>query len=107
MALGVAYRTTERWKGKTVYTKLIDCGALPNASRKIVSIGEAYTKSIRCMGQVTSVNGIEADAKDTIPSWWDNTDFCTIYCSSMGVVLHTTQNMSNRTATAQVWYVKD
>lgn len=29
MEAGVEYRTTERWMGKPVYTKLIDCGALP------------------------------------------------------------------------------
>lgn len=39
MALGVEYRTTERWNGKAVYTKLINFGALPNATIKMVNIG--------------------------------------------------------------------
>lgn len=30
MLNGVEYRTTERWSGKAVYTKLIDCGKMPN-----------------------------------------------------------------------------
>ena len=30
MVLGVEYRTTERWNGKAVYTKLIDCGEAAN-----------------------------------------------------------------------------
>ncbi len=30
------YRTSERYGGKTVYTQLIDCGALPNASSKYI-----------------------------------------------------------------------
>lgn len=36
MALGVEYRTTERWQGKPAYTKLVDCGAIAND--KIVDI---------------------------------------------------------------------
>ena len=39
MELGVEYRTTERWNGKPVYTKLIDFGAMPNSTVKIVQHG--------------------------------------------------------------------
>lgn len=39
MLPGVEYRTTERWNGKVVYTKLINFGALPNATIKTVKIG--------------------------------------------------------------------
>lgn len=39
MTEGVAYRTTERYLGKAVYTMLIDCGNLPNATSKNVSTG--------------------------------------------------------------------
>lgn len=38
MALGVEYRTTERWQGKAVYVKLVDFGALPNNTYKDVNI---------------------------------------------------------------------
>ena len=34
--LGVEYRTTERYKGKPVYIKAVDTGALPNATFKFV-----------------------------------------------------------------------
>lgn len=37
MIPGVEYRTTERWNGKVVYAKAIDCGALPNTDTKIVA----------------------------------------------------------------------
>jgi hypothetical protein len=40
MIVGVEYRTTERWDGKPVYTKLIDCGVMPNNTGKFVDIGE-------------------------------------------------------------------
>ena len=31
MELGVEYRTTERWQGKPVYVKMVDCGEMPSA----------------------------------------------------------------------------
>lgn len=39
MELGVEYRTTERYLGKPVYVKVVDCGALPNNTTKNVSLG--------------------------------------------------------------------
>lgn len=39
MELGVEYRTTERYMGKPVYTKLVDFGAFPAATTKIVAHG--------------------------------------------------------------------
>ena len=39
MEVGKEYRTTERWNGKAVYTKLIDFGAMPNSTTKIVNHG--------------------------------------------------------------------
>ena len=41
MELGVEYRTTERWQGKPVYTKLVDCGALPDNSPKTIGFASA------------------------------------------------------------------
>lgn len=37
MILGVEYRLTERYLGKPVYVKLLDCGALPNATAKTIN----------------------------------------------------------------------
>lgn len=39
MEMGVEYRTTERYLGKPVYVKVVDCGALPNNTTKNVSLG--------------------------------------------------------------------
>ena len=45
MVSGVEYRTTERWNGKVVYTKLVDLGTLPTAStQKTVTAGIAATE---------------------------------------------------------------
>lgn len=41
MEAGVEYRTTERYQGNTVFTKLVDFGPLPNTTTKTVSCGVA------------------------------------------------------------------
>ena len=58
MELGVEYRTTERWNGKVVYTKLIDFGSLPAASTKHVATGSPATK-------IVSFSGISKGATGT------------------------------------------
>lgn len=40
MTVGREYRTVERWNGKPVYTRIVDCGTLPNASSKDVYLGD-------------------------------------------------------------------
>lgn len=37
MALGTEYRTTERWNGEPLYTKLVNIGAIPNTDSKYVT----------------------------------------------------------------------
>ena len=37
MDIGVEYRTTERYMGKPVYTKLVDCGGCPGVGTKTVA----------------------------------------------------------------------
>ena len=39
MAAGTEYRLTERFRGKPVYCRVVDCGALPNKAQKTVSHG--------------------------------------------------------------------
>ena len=46
MLLGVEYRTTERYLGKPVYVKLVNFGALPNATTKDVDTGISSAYSI-------------------------------------------------------------
>ena len=54
MVLGVEYRTIERYQGKPVYVKLVDCGALPNSASKSISISDDTT--VRCFDIVTGIN---------------------------------------------------
>ena len=54
MALGAEYRTTERYMGKPVYVKLVDFGALPNATAKAVNFSiENNAQLLECKGFVS------------------------------------------------------
>ena len=47
MVPGVEYRTTERWQGKPIYTKLIDCGALPSVGTiKNIALGNSGISNV-------------------------------------------------------------
>ena len=97
---GVEYRTKERYNGKAVYTKLVDLGTLPNATRKQVAHGASSTRMLRCCGQMS--NGV------SIPFHYDNTtNWIEIYASGQEIVVLTGNDQSARTAFAQIWYLKD
>ena len=57
MELGVEYRTTERYLGKPVYTKVVDCGNLPNGTTAEVAHGVANV-GIVVGAQAIASNGI-------------------------------------------------
>ena len=98
MTLGVEYRTTERYKGKAVYTKLINFGNLPNATHSGIANGVNATLVIRCEG-VTS-NGY------TLPRHYNGDDID--LCADLGWILITTnKDYSSKTADIQIWYTKD
>lgn len=48
--IGTEYRTTQRWRGLPVYTKLIDCGGV-RSGRKTVSINTGASQIIKYSGQ--------------------------------------------------------
>lgn len=55
MVLGVEYRTTERWMGKSIYTKLIDCGAVTPGKSVTMETGATYM--VRYAGQFITGGG--------------------------------------------------
>lgn len=98
--IGVEYRTKERYNGKAVYTKLVDLGNLPNATRKQVAHGASVKQVIRCSGQMS--NGI------SLPFHYDNTtNWIEIYAGGTDIVVLAGNDQSVRTAYAQIWYLKD
>lgn len=98
MLAGGEYRTTERYKGKAVYTKLINFGYLPNATKGGISNDVAATLVIRCEG-VTS-NGY------TLPYNYNGNIID--LCAEKGWILITTnKDYSTAMADIQIWYTKD
>lgn len=95
---GVEYRTTELWNGKAVYTKVIECGNLPNNTRKQIAIGTSVSKALRCIG--TRNDG------EMIPMYYDGKEVV-LYASKGNIHITTNFDSSATTANVQVWYTKD
>lgn len=74
MNLGVEYRTTERYLGKPVYVKMINCGKLPNAGLKTVNIG------VSGLEKVIDISGCVVDAS--------NGDFYSIPATNFDASVH-------------------
>ena len=103
MAAGVEYRTTERYLGKPVYTKLVDCGVGPNATRKRVSAG------ISNVDRAVSANGSWGNM--SIPYEWFSGDAggaqaITITLNDTYIDIASTVNYSGRTIYALIKYTK-
>ena len=103
MAVGVEYRTTERYLGKPVYTKLVDCGVGPNATRKRVSAG------ISNVDRAVSANGSWGNM--SIPYEWFSGDAggaqaITITLNGTYIEIASTVNYSGRTIYALIKYTK-
>lgn len=98
IALGVEYRTTERYLGKPVYVKAVDCGNLPApGSTKNVSHGISGCLPIMVTAQMSNSNTIPWLGKFTVGA--DNTN----------IVLYSpadTSDFSGLTAMAILKYTK-
>ena len=99
MVVGEEYRTTERYMGKPVYTKLIFCDTLPNTTYKLFPHGAAVKQAIRCVGQMSDGN--------SLPFRFNATNFVEIYAGPENVVIYAGNDKTNRSAYAQMWYIKD
>ena len=104
MALGVEYRTTERWNGKTVFCKIVDCGKMPNATTKSIDILAGTTcRIIRCKG--TMMGGTNYL---TLPFKVDATHEANCHGQNQNVVLYANYDLSDSyNAYVTAWYTKD
>lgn len=102
MLLGVEYRTTERYMGKPVYAKLVDFGALPNASAKIIE----YSADKSC--RLISASGNVAATGAIIPSALGADTKQQVFVGGNGneVWVVTYQDYTNTTAYIRVKYIK-
>jgi len=99
MLPGVEYITTERWNGKIVYTKLVNCGNLPaSGERDIPNVIPTQQKIIRCEG--CSSDGwampIIAQEGDVRVSAFGST-----------IRIVAGRDLSSQTVDVTIWYVKD
>lgn len=104
MNLGVEHRTTERWNGKAVYTKVFDFGALPNASSKTVAINIPTTFIVRADHVIHSSDGKVIQSPYFLA---DGTLVVKHLITGSGIQITTTADYSGYTATFQIWYTKE
>lgn len=102
MKLDIEYRTTERYLGKPVYVKVVDCGACPASSWKDVTFGEeGVVVPVRCYGNFGYGGG------STIPFQSTETDAMQIGALINFIRIHTNgKNFSSYNCTATVYYIK-
>ena len=101
MVLGVEYRTTERYNGAPVYTKLIDLGNMPsNGSGKWVEHGTGSQTPIRVCGRIPSY---------TLPLRTPSDEITISVTSDYVLVFAPASNATDWTGStgqAQIWYTK-
>ena len=99
MALGVEYRTTERYYGKAVYCKAINFGALPNATTISVSHNIPATNILRYSGNLN-------DGK-ALPYCYSANARIDLGVTKTHISIVTNTNFSDNTATVVLYYTKD
>lgn len=100
MKIGVEYRTTKRHNEKPVYTKAINCGAMPNATEKNIShnidnLKYPLTCNVNCTGGTNF----------TLPWMTGDRQADALFISS-GVRLYSSNDLSAYTAIATLEYTK-
>jgi len=100
MKLGAEYRTTQRWNGNPLYTKLIDCGNMPAVGQtKTVPHETKMTCAIRCAGIMDPFTIPMDNPVGKVDVSMDDTN---IYLK----VGANSNDMSSYKAVVQIWYVK-
>ena len=102
MKPGVEYRTTERYLGKPVYVKVVDCGQCPASGFKDIQFDTSgVALPVRCYGNWTY------SGRSTIP--FETTSSDRMVVGVLGTTIRITtggQNFSTQTCTVTVYYTK-
>ena len=108
MVLGLEYRTAERWNGKAVYTRLMDCGISTSGNKTIEwDIGAKHI----VRNSVVMVNG--TGYGEPLPVIHENNFTSGNYtayvagCAHDKIQIYSNLGMANRQLYAHVWYVKE
>lgn len=98
MQIGVEYRTTERYQVKPVYCKLVNFGALPNATQKVVK------HNIPNVSSVISVYGSAQDQAIVVGAF--SLQVTGINADNTNVAIWTSADLSNYSAYVAMKYTK-
>lgn len=104
MYVGIEYRTTERHNGKVVYAKLVDFGALPNASTKNVAFSSTSVHVISLNLAISDGSVISAGVG--YDHMYSTTKSILVGNTTTNIRVITQDNMTSLTATAIVKYTK-
>lgn len=100
LVAGVEYRTTERYTGKPVYTKLIDCGT--SADNKSIQFNVTKTKLIDIKVVIGTFLANQRPAGDTAKG---SDYYAEFYITSAGVTLYCGASKTGQQSYAQIWYI--
>ena len=105
MVFDVDYRTTQKWNGKSVYTKMVNCGYLSAVgSTKEYSHGASATNIINSTGTLST--------GDALPYYNTKTEI-ELSCTPNNIKIrtiaweYTTPAVTDISATVQIWYTKN
>ena len=107
MKPGVEYRTAERYKGKSVYTKLLDFGTLSSSGVKSLTIGGAteWVDLDVIFNDGNMSTGSQSKSENTL--YMNNEVYARVYFTFNSVCIQSVKDCSHYTATAVVKYTKD
>ena len=105
MALGVEYRTTERYEGKPVYTKLVDCGNITNGKTVTAFPAECY--HIRWAGRY----GVGNSWQTAMPAVGLSADgtvlvYASAFPTGTNILLYCVDWYVDKLVYVQSWYIK-
>lgn len=104
MLTDTEYRTTERYNGMPVYTKLIEFGTLPASGMKTVGCGISGQQIIDMRTTITKIGGSFipqhsfANANSVLLDWWVN--------NSGSITASVFSNMNDYSAFVQIKYIQ-
>ncbi len=98
------YRTTERWTGKPVYSKIISFGSLPNATVKYVSHGLPVTHD-----KVIGLRVVATNSTETIelPAGSGGSFAAYAFCKDDTVAIRSNVDLSGYTATVELKWIAE
>ena len=106
MTLDTEYRTTERYNGKPVYVKLVNCGYLPESpgTKQVVFLPNGNAQDIvRHSAEVRTDDGAQVFS---LPYTLNSINWCVQAIGKNAINLYVSYSASGYVAYVTVWYTK-